>query len=114
MEDLKPDLWREKNPFSKDVEGCHQVILDVSTSRTEKAEALSRWLERYQPCLFGRMAAKQGRLSFCILTEPDFTKGDQHVREVIQDSRQIWQREGLTRKKHGFIILAASNEVSPG
>ena len=28
--------------------------------------ALSEWLSRYQPCLFGRIAAKKGLIHYCL------------------------------------------------
>ncbi|MBI3466442.1 MAG: hypothetical protein HY000_25800 [Planctomycetes bacterium] len=49
------------------------------------------WLAESQPCLFGRMEAKQDRLAFCVLTENDLERSDQEnlVERVAEFLREI-------------------------
>jgi hypothetical protein len=112
---LPEDAWRRANPFSEQMADCHARLFDVTTSRQEKADALIQWLgSKAQPCLFGRMAAKKNWLSVCILTEGDFIKGDDHVRQIVQESRRTWKQEALSGKRHGFVILAVSRKLAFG
>lgn len=113
LDQLPADPWRSLNPFSADMEPCQSQIFDPTTSRQDKVDALIRWLgSPAQPCLFGRMAAKKGWLSICVLTEGDFAQGDEHVRQTIQDHRRTWKRDALAGSKHGFVILAASKRLA--
>src|SRR5256885_14936030 len=89
---LDVDPWRGENPFSHDVAHCHAVLIDPGRSRQEKAIALGDWLAEHQPCLFGRMEAKQNRLVLCVLTENDLERSDQEIRLRIQRERMDWRR----------------------
>ncbi len=108
IEDLPQDPWRESHPFSADVQTCHDVLFRAGSSRAEMAAALDSWLAPEQPCLFGRMEAKQHRLAYCLLTENDLERGDDHVRARIQEDRDVWKRRATGGESHGFIILAIS------
>jgi hypothetical protein len=115
LELLPEDAWRRDNPFADDLAAPQEAILDPSASRDDKAAALLQWLaSKAQPCLFGRMAANKGWLSVCVLTEADLARGDDHVREVIQEHRRVWKREALFGEKHGFIILVVSRKLAFG
>jgi hypothetical protein len=113
LDALNADRWRQENPFSPDMEDCQQRLFDPTNSRQEKADTLLAWLgSPNQPCLFGRMAAKKGWLSVCILTETELARGDDYVRQVIQEHRRTWKREALSGKRHGFIISAVSQRLA--
>jgi hypothetical protein len=88
---LNPDAVRERLGFS--------------------SEMNAEWLHRYQPCLFGRMAAKLNLISYCILTENDLTRSDDAIRDKIQAARLMWTREGYEGKKSAFIVLAVSKTI---
>ena len=70
------------------------------------------WLAEYQPCLFGRIEAKQNRLAFCILTENDLEKSDQEIRHRIQREREDWRRAASDGRSHGFLIVAVSEQIA--
>ena len=108
IEDLPQDPWREANPFSPDMQECHDVLFRAGSTRAEMAESLDYWLASQQPCLFGRMEAKQKRLAYCLLTENDLERGDDHVRMRIQEDRDAWRQRARSGESHGFIILAIS------
>jgi hypothetical protein len=104
---LQDDPWRlNERPFSEDMQRCHTVLFDRDRSRREKANALAAWLADSQPCLFGRMEAKQERLAFCLLTENDLEASDQDIRQRIEQARVDWKRLGTEGKSHGFLIVA--------
>ena len=68
------------------------LLSDVS-SDADRSAVLSDWLQHYQPCLFGRIAAQRGLMSYCILTTADIEKGDAFVRDKIQASRTVGRSE---------------------
>jgi hypothetical protein len=113
LDHLSPDPWRQQSPFSPEVEACQRQLFDPTTSRQDKADQLLKWLATTaQPCLFGRMAARKGWLSVAVLTEADLFRGDDHVRQVIQEDRRTWKRAALSGEKHEFIILAVSKALA--
>lgn len=112
MQNLVPDAWRDKKGFSQDIEFFNRQILDESKSDEEISISLREWLEEYQPCLFGRLAAgKLDLLSFCIVREHDLGGSDTHIRDKIQRFRLLWKREAVQGLRSGFIILAVSPRI---
>jgi hypothetical protein len=112
LNEVKPDPWRNETGFSVDVADANKRLFDEKANSSDRAEALSGWLRKYQPCLFGRIAAKAGFLNYCILTEADLEAPDDSIREKIQAARSDWTRDGFEGKKNGFIILAISERLA--
>lgn len=109
---LKPDPWRQANPFSEEMRTCHEVLFQPGSSRADMAKALANWLAENQPCLFGQMEAKQQRLAFCILNENDLAQSDQIIRARIQAERIDWKRSAHGGHSHGFLIVAVSESIA--
>lgn len=114
IEHLSPDPLRTKQPFSSEVDECHRVLFDPESTRQDIEAALRKWLKTSpnQPCLFGRLAASEDRISFCILKEGEIERGDAYVRDVIQRERRIWKADALAGKKHAFIIAVISENLA--
>ena len=74
--------------------------------------ALDRWLSRYQPCLFGRIAAKAGLIHYCLLRDEDLRRTDAHIKDKIQDERKKWTRLGFEGKASGFVIVLLSSRLN--
>src|ERR1700742_1449374 len=106
LSQLRPDDWRTTAGFSPDVEAANQKLFDSQISEAESIQVLGEWLQKYQPCLFGRIAAKLGSISYCILSEADLQQPDEVIKEKIQEARLEWTREGFEGRKSGFVILA--------
>jgi hypothetical protein len=109
---LTTDSWRATSPFSPEVAECHRVMFDKTSTTRDIESCLSGWLQKHQPCLFGRIAAKVGLLSYCILTEEDLKEGDERVRAKIQETRTEWTRQGFQGRKSGFVILVVSPTIA--
>lgn len=109
---LEPDPWRATHRFSPDVAECHDVLFDAARSRAEKIAALTVWLAEMQPCLFGRMEARQNRLALCLLTENDLERSDQEIRAKMQRERTDWKRLALAGDSHGFLLVAVSETIA--
>lgn len=109
---LNEDPWRAEVGFSPEVQSVLDFVLDPSKSDVEVATALSSWLSKHQPCLFGRIAAKKGLLSYCIISEAELGDSDDVVAEKIQHSRREWTRQGFEGKASGFIIVLRSRALA--
>lgn len=105
---LTPDPLREQTPFSPELAAANRLIFEAADDRALIQSVLNSWLMRHQPCLFGRLAAKQELISYCILTESDLRKSDAEIRNQIQAARTQWTKEGYDGRKSGFVILATS------
>ena len=113
VDELERDQWREQQGFSTDIENCHRILFASGTNRDEKAKVLDAWLAHNQPCLFGRMEARQeNRLHYCILTENDLERSDQDIKKRISDSRTYWKREAYHGNSHGFLIVMISEKIA--
>lgn len=109
---LSPDPWRDMTPFSQELEACNRLIFAAGEDRAAIRCALNDWLRRHQPCLFGRLAARQELLGYCILSEADLSRSDEAICEQIQEARTHWTAEGFAGKKSGFIVLAVSPRLA--
>ena len=108
---LEEDSFRKATPFSDEVEQASAALFRAS-GEAELAGVLGNWLSRYQPCLFGRIAAKLGGVSYCFLSEEDLNDSDEHVHEKIQNARRDWRRKAFSGDASGFVILALSKKLS--
>lgn len=109
---LSRDPWRDEVGFSQAVDLSNRQLFDPSVSDDAAAAVLNAWLQKHQPCLFGRIAAKLGLLSYCILTPSDLSRSDEFIRDKIQKARSQWTRDAFEGKKSGFVILAISPEIA--
>jgi hypothetical protein len=107
---LVPDPWRSQNDFSPDIAKSTEQLLSVTTDE-ERSAILGGWLEKYQPCLFGRVAAKKGLISYCFLTEEDLKASDLVVRSKIQNARTLWTRLAYEGKRSAFVLVALSRTL---
>jgi hypothetical protein len=112
IEQLQADPWRNQQPFTDDIQHCQKVLFDPRRTRQDKLDALNDWLANFQPCLFGQMEARQKRLAYCLLTENDLARSDEHIRLRIEEERQDWKRRALAGETHAFIILAVSERIA--
>ncbi|HZR05896.1 MAG TPA: hypothetical protein VFA61_08725 [Candidatus Udaeobacter sp.] len=111
LEALEEDSFRKASPFSNEVEKTASALFGASKDE-ELADILGKWLSQYQPCLFGKIAAKLGGLSYCFLSERDLNESDEHVRQKIQSARHDWRRKAFDGDASGFVILAMSEKLS--
>ncbi|WP_158885960.1 hypothetical protein [Amycolatopsis anabasis] len=121
------ELPQQELSLGTDIDAAHRVLLDPCCPPAEKKAELLRWIERCQPCLFGRLAAKgtaaAGRgegggsakgltLDIAWLDESDLARGADHVRSTIQRERRVWKdraEQGLTS---AFLIVFNSPRLA--
>ncbi len=108
LDQLQPAPWRQQIGFSEEVSNTQRVLFDPAS---DPIPAISSWLQKCQPCLFGKIAAKLGLLRYCILRESDLTS-DENVRDKIQAARRQWTKAGFDGKASGFIVLLISERLA--
>lgn len=105
------ELDHGRPPFSQDFQAVNDKILRCG-SRSEIEAEINKWLGTSQPCLFGKIAARQGHLRYCILTQEDLIKSDPEIRETIQVARTAWLNAAFDGLASGFVVVAASAPLS--
>src|SRR5438046_1954682 len=111
FERLVPDPFRTENGFTDDVAEANGKLFAAEDDSLAE-QVLGDWLGTRQPCLFGRMAARSGLISYCILREADLFGDPAALQKKIQKARRRWTRKGFTGQKSAFVILAISKDLS--
>jgi hypothetical protein len=106
---LRSDKWRTNAGFSPDIAAAHKEIFQSGTS---PVAVVGAWLQKYQPCLFGRLAARSGLLGFSILLDSDLQRPDDWIRDKIQLDRAAWTRAGFEGRRSGFVLLCISERIA--
>lgn len=104
----RADLMRSKTPFSEDIEATNAVLFNPKYSKRLKVRAYRKWLEQNQPCVFGRIAAKNKNAFICLLEEREIIsmkRGDADLADTLQDYRQAWKRHALEGLVSSFVIV---------
>ena len=112
LSQLRPDPWRARQGFSPEVEEANRELFRPDITEIQAEQVLSGWLQKHQPCLFGRIAAKLGAVSYCILNETDLQQSDELIKQKIQTARLAWTHEGFEGGKSAFVILAISPQIA--
>lgn len=102
------DAFRKKHPFSADIASLNAILFNPDYTRRTKRAAYKQWLESFQPCVFGRVAATNGFVFVCLVEEHEILnmkRGDDDLRDTIQDHRQVWKRYALDGLNSAFLIL---------
>jgi hypothetical protein len=113
---LNGDAWRIRNPFREDILQANALLHNGAATVDEMAECLSLWCLQKQPCQFGRAAAKQGRIHFCVLTHDSLANWrDEDIAAKISDEKRLWKQRAAfdnLRAAHSFVVVAASSTVA--
>jgi hypothetical protein len=105
------DRFRSKRPFSSDIAAVNAVLFSERYKKREKIRVYREWLEQGQPCVFGKVAAKNKNVFICLLEEREILgmrRGDDDLRDTIQEYRQAWKRHALEGLSSSFLILLVS------
>lgn len=104
----RADAMRAKTPFSEDIEAVNAVLFNPKYSKRVKVRTYRKWLEQNQPCVFGRVAAKNKNVFICLLEEREILamkRGDEDLHDTLQDYRQAWKRHALEGLASSFVIV---------
>ncbi len=108
------DKLRKTRRFSQDMQAAQAVLLNPKNTRAQKINAYRTWLIKNQPCVFGRLAATQKRVFICMLEENEILgmrKGDEDLRDTIQDYRQLWKRYALEGRHSSFLLAVIGESI---
>ena len=89
---LRPDPHRAARPFSPDLAEASALLHKPYAEEHEIEDALRHWCKTRQPCQFGRIAASQNQLFFCILRERDLSDGDKAIAAKIKAAKMQWKQ----------------------
>lgn len=116
FERLSGDAWRIEHPFSDDLLQANAVLHNSAATEGELTECAMLWCARRQPCQFGRVAAVEGRIHFCFLTERAVSQWtDEEIAEKIAEEKQLWKQRAAfdpRRAAHSFVLVVASPRVA--
>jgi hypothetical protein len=108
------DRFRKRHPFSENMEATQAILFNPQHSKLRKVTAYRHWLENNQPCVFGKVAAKNQNVFICLLEEQEILRmgrGDEDIRDTIQDYRQVWKRYALEGRVSSFLIVLVSKSL---
>jgi hypothetical protein len=100
---LNSDALRQTKPWSREIAESTEALLHAN-SDAEKSRILSAWLSKHQPCLFGRLAAKNNLITYCFLDQSDLLGDFSKLTSKIQDRRLHWHRQGFQGASSAFVI----------
>lgn len=109
------DTWREAHGFSDDIEKANRVLHNSLATDGERQSAFGLWLYGHegQPCVFGKLAAKQKKMHLCFVTHEDLGKSDQHIRDKVEAARRLWKRRAFNAiPEHGLMIIVCDRTVA--
>lgn len=112
LDRFQPDEWRRKRGFSREIQDVHDVFFAKGIGNTEKAGALNGWIQKHQPCLFGKAAASQSAIHYCLVSEAEIREGDETVRQRIQEAHLKWTRETFEGHSSNFVLLVMSEHIA--
>jgi hypothetical protein len=112
--ELREDPVRAGLPFSDDMATAARLMQLVYAADHEIAEGLNNWCRVWQPCQFGRLAAKTDQIHFCIIREEEIAESDDYVREKITREKRLWKQRAVYDTKtppHSFLLVVESRRL---
>lgn len=113
---LNGDPWRLTRPFSNELLQANALVHNTAATNDEIVECLNTWCLNLQSCQFGKVAAKAGRVHFCILREEAVSSWtDDEIGEKIRDERRLWKQRAAfdaQRAAHSMVIVVCSPRVA--
>lgn len=107
--------------FGDDIDAAHTVLLDPAAELTQKRRALDLWLSRSQPCLFGRLAARQhGSIGaskglgydLVWIDEEELTVNQDRAASKIQIARRRWKDRAETGDTSALLVIFAGMRLA--
>jgi hypothetical protein len=105
---LIEDKARHELGWSADIDRAQAEILAAGEDRSVIERTLNTWLSRFQPCVFGKLAATKQEIAYCVLTPESMNRSDVEIRDEIQSHRLQWLREARIGRMSAFIVIATS------
>jgi hypothetical protein len=111
MGGLEADAFRSQTRFSPEMQAALDRVLS-SKSDNDITTTLNSWISKYQPCLFGRIAAKQDAITYCLIPEEMLYGDETDLKRHIQSARLKWTSAGFHGKSSNFVIAVLSRKLA--
>jgi hypothetical protein len=107
--------------FGQDIDAAHAVLLDPAATAEVKKATLLTWIQKFQPCLFGRLAARQDMgtpaskglaIDIALVEERDLEEGEARVASLIRSRRRAWKDRASRGESSAFLILFNSRKLA--
>ena len=114
---LRQDKERVARGFDPDLAEVTALLHKPYVEEHEIEDALRHWCKTRQPCQFGRLAASEGQIFFCILGKRDLgdgKSGDKAIAEKIAAAKRQWKQRAVADVKnppHSFLLVFGSPYV---
>lgn len=114
---LAEDTFRRDSPFSNEIDEANGVLFHPFASNVDREKVLNLWFQQHQPCLFGRVAAAQNKIHYCVITDEDLQRPDEEIAEQIREELVAWKRRSIrpapeiSLPAHGFMLAVISPRV---
>lgn len=117
LSDLILDLPQHSSTasFGNDIDAANSVLLSHGVPEDDKRQVLRSWIGRWQPCLFGRLAAHRSRnldFDLCWVHEWELDRGREYVMAKIQVARRKWKDRAEVGLSSGFLIMFNSRSLA--
>ncbi|MFB6556489.1 hypothetical protein [Streptomyces sp. NPDC056405] len=121
LKKLPQDQQAVGRGFGSDIDEAHGVLLDPTAGPDARTRAFTEWLRRHQPCLFGRLAARQGQgvtaakglgMDFCWIDDTDLAYGTEHVTALVQQERRRWKERAARGESSAFLVVFNSRTLA--
>jgi hypothetical protein len=113
---LKGDRLRTNSPFNDDLKEANELLHNSSAFPDEWTECLRKWCQLKQPCQFGKIAAKEGRIHFCVLSDGAVAHWtDEEISSYIATDQKLWKQRAafdIAKATHSFVLVVASSKVA--
>ena len=111
---LRQDKERLTRGFDPDMAEASALLHRPYFEEHEVEEGLRHRCKTRQPCQFGRVAASNGQIYFCILRERDLGDDDDAIAEKIGAAKRHWKQRALMdtdNPPHSFLLVFGSPHV---
>lgn len=102
------DKYPPGHSLGADIDAVHRVMFEEAADDEARCKSFLSWMARYQPCLFGRLGARQAKgvsYDICWINATDISLGDLHVSKKIQRARRAWKDRAADGLCSGFLIM---------
>jgi hypothetical protein len=107
--------YSETTSLGPDIDMANVELLDPAVDPEVKKARFRQWARRHQPCLFGRLGAKDSagvHYDMCWVDRATLCRGSKWVTRVIQQAREDWKSRASQGLSHGFLIMFNAPELA--
>lgn len=108
-------LYPDDTSFGTDIDECQRVLLDPRVAVAEKERLFRQWASRFQPCMLGRLGARERAgvaFDLCWIDRALLARGSLQVTAAIQRARRDWKERARLGLSSGLLIMFNAPELA--